>query len=246
MLTLYFFFANAATESTECTSLYSTMRPQPTCSSKMQVLLSCSHIFHKECLASFEKHSGTKNCPICRKERYQKRMIRDGAMAYEEKCAIKIQSFYRGYRVRKIYRPILEKIPPKDPSKRRDFYAKRIGKITDQYLDKLDEERNAVDLFLNEIDRSVLESKAVFNLDFRNYTRSWTEIRQLALERDVHECPICIGAFSESKRPISVLSCTHVFHTACIDAFERYSTEEHHSCPVCRGPYKKAPLYETQ
>jgi hypothetical protein len=29
-----------------------------------QVLLSCSHVFHKICLTNFERFSGTKVCPI--------------------------------------------------------------------------------------------------------------------------------------------------------------------------------------
>ena len=35
---------------------------------KPQLVLSCSHYFHQECLESFEKHSGVKRCPVCRSE----------------------------------------------------------------------------------------------------------------------------------------------------------------------------------
>lgn len=32
----------------------------------LQVLLSCSHVFHKACLSSFERFTGAKSCPLCR------------------------------------------------------------------------------------------------------------------------------------------------------------------------------------
>lgn len=35
---------------------------------KPQVVLSCSHFFHRDCLASFEKFHGGRKCPICRAE----------------------------------------------------------------------------------------------------------------------------------------------------------------------------------
>eukprot|EP00128_Syssomonas_multiformis_P008238 Colp12_sorted_trinity150504_noHs@786 len=33
-----------------------------------QVLLSCTHVFHMECLKSFEKFTKKKSCPLCRHE----------------------------------------------------------------------------------------------------------------------------------------------------------------------------------
>lgn len=40
-----------------------------------QVLLSCTHVFHRACLRAFEQHSGVRSCPLCRKEDYQARLI---------------------------------------------------------------------------------------------------------------------------------------------------------------------------
>ena len=42
---------------------------KPVASRKNAVLLSCSHVFHKKCLESFERFSlltAAKSCPICR------------------------------------------------------------------------------------------------------------------------------------------------------------------------------------
>ena len=52
-----------------------------------QVILSCSHVFHKNCLQAFERFSGKKTCPMCRVEQYQTRVIYDGANPYRHKCA---------------------------------------------------------------------------------------------------------------------------------------------------------------
>ena len=39
------------------------------------------------CLEAFEKFSGRKSCPMCRKEQYQKRIIHEGAREYRVNCA---------------------------------------------------------------------------------------------------------------------------------------------------------------
>lgn len=64
-----------------------------------EVVLSCSHIFHRSCLESFESFMGrdTRSCPICRKSNYQKKITKCGTAAWEIHCATKVQSVYRGY-----------------------------------------------------------------------------------------------------------------------------------------------------
>lgn len=53
----------------------------------LQVLLSCSHVFHTQCLASFEQYARVRACPLCRKQWYQKLIINDAAEAYRHECA---------------------------------------------------------------------------------------------------------------------------------------------------------------
>lgn len=57
----------------ECAVCLQPFRQQP------QVLLSCSHVFHQACLASFEAYAGVRSCPLCRCQAYQKRHVQDGA-----------------------------------------------------------------------------------------------------------------------------------------------------------------------
>ena len=45
---------------------------------KKQVLLSCSHTFHAQCLHSFEHYSQMRCCPLCRSKDYEKKVINDG------------------------------------------------------------------------------------------------------------------------------------------------------------------------
>ncbi|XP_029444351.1 RING finger protein 32 isoform X3 [Rhinatrema bivittatum] len=90
-----------------------------------QVLLSCSHVFHKVCLQAFEKFTGKKICPMCRKMQYQTRVIYDGARLFRTKCATRIQACWRGYIVRKWYKNIRKIIPPKDIKLRKIFFEEK-------------------------------------------------------------------------------------------------------------------------
>lgn len=81
-----------------------------------EVLLSCSHIFHLKCIASFERfarvpsQSKTKSspiCPICRTSNYQKRITKKGSLAFMNVCVVKIQAVGRGYVCRVAYARML-------------------------------------------------------------------------------------------------------------------------------------------
>ena len=51
-----------------------------------QVLLSCSHVFHRTCLASYERFSGQRCCPMCRVVHYHKLAIDDSQAEHYSKC----------------------------------------------------------------------------------------------------------------------------------------------------------------
>ena len=75
-----------------------------------EVLLSCTHIFHRHCLSSFEifMKSEERSCPVCRAIRYQKKITRLGSKAYEAVCSLKIQRIFRGHLARKEYYNIIK------------------------------------------------------------------------------------------------------------------------------------------
>ncbi|KAM9712386.1 RING finger protein 32 isoform 2-T2 [Menidia menidia] len=91
-----------------------------------QVLLSCSHVFHRACLQAFERFSGRKTCPMCRREQYETRVIYDASRLFRHACATRIQACWRGYVARKWYRTIKKTKYPKDKNLRRKFLEERV------------------------------------------------------------------------------------------------------------------------
>ena len=102
----------------------------------------------------------------------------------------------------------------------------------------------------------------------------WMEVRKKAEDRGITDCPICMSNLNTSQvslieeertrehqspnrqRHVSLLSCTHVFHEACIEAFERFAFSNNEepnqtskrpvifTCPVCRAGYHRRRLGE--
>uniref|UniRef100_A0AAV2L4H5 RING-type domain-containing protein n=1 Tax=Knipowitschia caucasica TaxID=637954 RepID=A0AAV2L4H5_KNICA len=90
---------------------------------KPQVLLSCSHIFHRACVQTFEKFSRQKCCPVCRKQSYETRVIHDAANLFRHQCATRIQAWWRGHTIRNWYTNVKKSICPKDKLLRHRFFV---------------------------------------------------------------------------------------------------------------------------
>ncbi|KAL9967030.1 hypothetical protein ACROYT_G025186 [Oculina patagonica] len=222
---------------------------------QQQVLLSCSHVFHRTCLEAFERFSGRKSCPMCRKEQYQRRIIHEGAKEYRIKCATRIQAAWRGYIVRQWYQKLRQTVPPKDPKLRRKFYEDKFQSITDRLVQSMEARNQSVDDLLLEIDQTIAASRHTMRqLDGDSgevmAETDWDQVQFQAVNRCVTDCPICIMPLSDqglykknsSSRPIVLLSCSHVFHATCLEAFEEFSLDKRHVCPVCRSLYHKKTL----
>ncbi|XP_077160515.1 RING finger protein 32 [Paroedura picta] len=221
-----------------------------------QVLLSCSHVFHRACLKAFERFTGKKTCPMCRKIQYQTRVIHDGARLFRIKCATRIQACWRGYIVRKWYKGLRKTVPPKDPKLRKKFFEEKFTEICRCLRNSYE---NNVDELFSEIDSTITASQTVFHeLDQKLgpviTEAEWGKIQMQALRQDIADCPICImplshptglqdGLPQDSHRSCSrqavLLSCSHLFHKACLQAFEEFSLGETPVCPLCRSSYKK-------
>lgn len=71
-----------------------------------------------------------------------------------------------------------------------------------------------------------------------------------ALHREAPDCPICLTALAAggpapAPRETVLLSCSHMFHHACLCALEEFSLGEStpfHACPLCRSCYQKRVL----
>jgi len=247
-----------------------------------QIILSCSHMFHKNCLVSCERLCKIKMCPICRKQDYDKKDTDQGFMFYRVKCTVKIQKIIRGYLVRKKF---FEMLIPKQKElvskllKRSlmSYKLKNIGKR----IDKSQSKKNKVsDEFLGRMEKGVQEKTLMIyndlhelqdihekrqenqekvleivwrqyesNLknekikcqdhDHENIIKEWGEIKRKGIERCGEDCAICLNKLFQNKKPLYLLSCSHIFHTHCIEALERYDIQEKKKCPICRETYQK-------
>ncbi|KAG2432541.1 hypothetical protein HXX76_008886 [Chlamydomonas incerta] len=132
-----------------------------------QVLLSCSHTFHRHCLASFERYSRAKTCPLCRAAQYQKRPITDGQDLFRVKCATRIQAAWRGHAARRAYRELRRHNPPKDERLRKKWAAERLQEENDRLLSKMEDEVGDLDSLFAELDASVAKSREVCDAALR-------------------------------------------------------------------------------
>ncbi|XP_054430771.1 RING finger protein 32 [Pteronotus mesoamericanus] len=230
-------------------------QPCPVCKEEFQlrpqVLLSCSHVFHKACLQALEKFTGRRTCPLCRKRQYQTRVIRDGARLFRAKCATRIQACWRGHAVRKWYQDLRRALPPTDAQLRRRFFEEKFTEISQRMLRSY---HTDVDELLAEIDHCLAVNRSVLQqLDQQCGRRlsddDWRKIQAQALRRDTHECSICLTPLSRGGGPpgrrTALLSCSHTFHHACLLALEQLSWGDvapFHACPLCRSCYQKKVL----
>ena len=102
-----------------------------------EVLLSCSHIFHRACLVSFENFMDKKErcCPICRTMNYQKKITNEGSKAFELVCIVKLQCLFRGYQVRKQFRSQLRSYYQQnkgDCQQRKKFFENELTNFADR------------------------------------------------------------------------------------------------------------------
>ncbi|GIL96363.1 hypothetical protein Vretimale_2221, partial [Volvox reticuliferus] len=132
-----------------------------------QVLLSCSHTFHRHCLAAFERFSRSKTCPLCRAQQYQKKVIRDGEAIYRTRCATRIQAAWRGFAARRRYKEYRRHNPPRDELLRKKWAAERLQEENDRLLSAMDDEVGDLDDLFAELDASVAQSRAVCDAALR-------------------------------------------------------------------------------
>ena len=202
-----------------------------------QVLLSCGHTFHRQCLRSWERHSKSRNCPVCRKQHYRKRGIDDGANLYREECTVQIQAAFRGALAR---RATAKALRHANPTRMRRYCEQRLSGLTDQLIGQIEAERSEVDDLFAEIDGAIAASRVLMGDSI-----DWEHAEEVARERGLADCPVCLAPLcaatgqGDATEPLALLSCTHVFHRRCLASFERFSITPACLCPVCRSAYSK-------
>lgn len=229
-----------------------------------QVMLSCGHVFHAACFGNFEKfatgHAGPRSsvvavqptalcCPVCRTANYEKRIVTDGALCYRTRCATLIQSLYRGFRVRRRYWRYLPRTKARW-DKTRSYAIFKLTSATTRLMKMMDSHSDSLDALLAECDRTVSMARATLHQADVALLNSltdekWEQVRAVAAQRCVPDCPICMMAFAATNsgpaKPQVLLSCSHVFHVSCLQSFETFalSSGGNANCPICREPYQK-------
>lgn len=204
-----------------------------------QVLLSCSHVFHRQCIFSFEKFSRKKQCPLCRCVNYEKRVIYEGEKITSSKAALKIQSAWRGYQVRKTVKAATKNRPPNHPLLKRKFYLNKFFELTKDMQTVFDEHDTYVTNLLNDLDISLAKSKSTMDRLEKSslLDDGWGKVQEKAITMEITDCPICLGSMNTIPKKIVLLSCSHVYHLECFNSYENFCNEN--LCPLCRKSYTK-------
>lgn len=151
-----------------------------------QVLLSCSHVFHKACIAAYEKFAHTKTCPLCRTQEYRKRLITDGEEAGRHLSACRIQAIWRGHKARKLF---FHMLLDQDPAMRRQYQYGIVKSVSDRYLRATESNARHLDQFFDQLDRARATAQLI------HFTaQDWEAARKKALLREDIDCPICMSA----------------------------------------------------
>ena len=170
---------------------------------------------------------------------YEKKPTKEGALAYRHRCIITAQALARGFLARRRVHRLLMEL---HPELKREFCANKISAATDKLVAKMATSESDIDDLFAELDASVAKSRKIIQ---GPKMVDWVAVRDVAMARPVPECPICLGLVTQGDgvRSGVLLSCSHVFHASCIEAFENFSQSvEDPSCPVCRESYTKQPL----
>lgn len=117
-----------------------------------EVVLSCSHMFHRTCLQAFEKFMKNElSCPICRTKNYQKKLTHQGTKSYEKGMAVRIQSFWRGCLGRALFhrrKRLYYRDGGGELGQRKKYYETELSTISSRLTQNFDARNNQVDRML--------------------------------------------------------------------------------------------------
>jgi hypothetical protein len=223
-----------------------------------QVLLDCSHVFHKHCLQAFERLEQCPSCPMCRHKDYQQIDIDESAVTYLNKSATVIQSHFRRLMAEIGFQRMLKQIDSRqlpDSLKRRSLIfkmkqmsisafksmhksKKNISKLVS--LESLNPTRLAnlnelMSAYISKF-REIQQEKKIISP-----TIDWDHIADKFYNRGQRDCSICLAGFAANSQAY-LLSCSHGFHVNCLAFFERYSKNATPLCPLCRNEYQRIQL----
>ena len=236
--------------SNECPICYEKLGFMP------QVVLNCSHVFHKSCIESYEKYTSQKCCPICRKSDYEKKPFTEGMKAYIDLSIKRIQGLTRGRLARILLYNLLSVKSYKIQNKKWKtlLIGYRLYKLNHKVIKAEKDFSNKVNkvLFNTELSSGTMDDIFKYcnlahvekKLESINKTRAdklnWEEIRKKADSLCQTTCSICYSGIQHKE--CTLLSCGHIYHCKCMESFEKYDILKTLKCPMCRYLYCRIPL----
>lgn len=209
---------------------------------RSQVILSCSHVFHHECLRSFEQFSGARRCPLCRCPSYDATVHFGGFKVWRNKSASRIQRAWRGHRERMLVFQRLTQpdVRAENPALHRRYCGRALKAVGGKLERACEEREDALDRFLEELDGSVARCSAQLREGLLGFEQLHGSNLGLAL---VIEVPLVISATSSTAEPSPSTSSKTCTASAGTDAEtwakarrDALGRADEIDCPICFQP----------
>ncbi|KAI9352060.1 hypothetical protein BDR26DRAFT_323030 [Obelidium mucronatum] len=231
-----------------------------------QVILSCGHSFHQACIKSYEKHTHSKRCPLCRTTGYETLVTSDAASVYYNDAAVKIQSVWRMWQCRRLYLKHRREHIPNHPLLKRRYHMEKLSSLNQSLSRQIQNDNCEIEQVFRDMEQSLKISRDTFEKFSAFYTepQDWDEVVEKIYNRKENPleepCSICLCDLTPktekgeiavaadahsvralSKRKVAMLSCGHLFHWKCITNMEKFNSGcAAHVCPICRSKYTRA------
>jgi Component of SCF ubiquitin ligase and anaphase-promoting complex len=135
------------------------------------VILSCTHVFHKLCITSFEKFSKTRACPICRKQSYEKKNYKTSQDYYYIYCITKIQAFIRGFLNREKFIKHMLLNPSSSVLVNRKYAGIHMRRLNLKINSHLDKRESNIDKLFLDLEKKLYDSHAAVS-ELKNLNRN--------------------------------------------------------------------------
>lgn len=190
----------------------------------------------------------------------------EGQKRFLIRWLVKIQALSKGFLGRlSFYENLKQKgVKLENQTLKRNLIAYKLGRISKKQIDGMSKERAGADIYMKHMSSKAKSAEALIeeflpnverifrerteelsNLKIKIEERSgkrmdfrWQKIFEKASNRKDCEWAICFNNFNTTKTTY-LLSCSHIFHQAWIDNFERYDMSLKQSCPLWRVAYEK-------
>lgn len=232
-------------------------------STQNSILLSCSHVFHKPCLTSFENLSKTNSCPVCRGKNYQKRSYfndKEKMINYSIKL---IQSNYRGFNLRFVlYKTIFQVNTPSSKLLKKRYSYFRIrelfsrinekikinSKINSSLLNEMQDQIEAQKKLNKKLENDINNNKYIkkqlddnnasdsgFVNNIKNDKNNNLYWNKLIEKYNIKKKDNCSICLNPfNNKNVYLLDCGHMYHENCILSLEKYDIYYNKRCPACR------------